>query len=71
MKLSKSLFLVIASITSVLFYFLLLQLGLADKPATPAIAVLMGAFMLSKAIEKSGIGMSIRKTNHRKKNLLV
>jgi len=101
MKISKSLLIVIAPITSVLFYFLLLQLGLADKPATAAaitlltviwwvtealpipatslvpfallplfgivdhktvasslgshvILLLMGAFMLSKAIEKSG-----------------
>ena len=101
MKLSNSLFIVTAPILSVLFYYLLLYLGLAETPATAAaitlltviwwvtealpipatslvpfallpifgvvdhktvasslgshvILLLMGAFMLSKAIEKSG-----------------
>ena len=101
MKLSKSLFIIAAPIASILFYFLLLSLGLEEKPATAAaitfltviwwvtealpipatslvpfallplfgvvdhksvasslgshvILLLMGAFMLSKAIEKSG-----------------
>jgi len=101
MKLSKSLFIIAGPIASWLFYFLLLNLGLADKPAIAAgitlltviwwvteaipipatslvpfallplfgivdhktvasslgshvILLLMGAFMLSKAIEKSG-----------------
>lgn len=101
MKLTKQSFIVLAPLLAVAFYFFLLQMGLAEKPATAAaitlltviwwvseaipipatslvpfallpmfgvvdhktvssslgshvILLLMGAFMLSKAIEKSG-----------------
>jgi len=101
MSKTKSLFIIIAPILAILFYFVLMQLGLAEKPAIAAsitlltvlwwvteaipipatslvpfallplfgivdhktvssslgshvILLLMGAFMLSKAIEKSG-----------------